>query len=114
MPEEILYPQTDYVLQNSTQISLPETIITSATADYTRGHNLPFSRINPYKYMQFLSCSNDLEYYVPIWSSYLVRDIEVLEKVQMQATKLIKGYEKLPHDHRLKSLGIHTLFCRRQ
>ena len=37
-----------------------ESIITSATADYTRGHNLPFSRINAYKYMQLLSCSNKL------------------------------------------------------
>ena len=52
-----------------------------------------------------------LEYCVPIWSPYLVRDIEVLEKVQKRATKLIKGYEKLPYDQRLKSLGIYTLFC---
>ena len=55
-----------------------------------------------------------LEYCVPIWTPYLVRDIEVLEKVQKRATKLIKGYEKLPYDQRLKSLGIYTLFCRRQ
>ena len=55
-----------------------------------------------------------LEYCVPIWSPYLVRDIEVLEKVQKRATKLIKGYEKLSYDQRLKSLGIYTLFCRRQ
>ena len=55
-----------------------------------------------------------LEYCAPIWSPYLVRDIEVLEKVQKQATKLVKGYEKLPYEQRLKSLGIYTLFCRRQ
>ena len=55
-----------------------------------------------------------LEYYVPIWSPYLVKDIEILEKVQKRATKLIKGYEKLSYDQRLKSLGIYTLFCRRQ
>ena len=54
-----------------------------------------------------------LEYCVPIWSPYLVRDIEVLEKVQKWAMKLIKGYEKLPYDQRLKSLGIYVLFCRR-
>ena len=52
--------------------------------------------------------------HVPIWSPYLVRDIEVLEKVQKWATKLIKGYEKLPYDQRLKSLGIYTLFYHRQ
>ena len=55
-----------------------------------------------------------LEYCVPIWSPYFVKDIDVLEKVQKRATKLIKGYEKLPYDQRLKSLGIYTLFCRRQ
>ena len=36
-----------------------------------------------------------LEYCAPIWSPYLVRDIQVLEKVQKGATKLVKGYEKL-------------------
>ena len=55
-----------------------------------------------------------LEYCAPIWSPYLVRDIEVLEKVQKRATKLVKGYEKLPYEQRLKSLGIYTLFCRHQ
>ena len=39
-----------------------------------------------------------LEYCAPIWSPYLVRDIQVLEKVQKQATKLVKGYEKLPYE----------------
>ena len=52
-----------------------------------------------------------LEYCAPIWSPYLVRDIQVLEKVQKRATKLVKGYEKLPYEQRLKSLGIYTLFC---
>ena len=40
------------------------------------------------------------------WSPYLVKDIDVLEKVQKRAMKLIKGYEKLPWGFRL--------FCRRQ
>ena len=40
--------------------------------------------------------------------------INTSERVQKRATKLIKGYEKLPYDQRLKSLGIYTLFCRRQ
>ena len=55
-----------------------------------------------------------LEYCASIWSPYLVRDIEVLKKVQKQATKLVEGYEKLPYERRLKSLGIYTLFCRCQ
>ena len=47
------------ILHNMVYIST-KSIITSATADYTRGHNLLFSRINAYKYMPFLSCSNEL------------------------------------------------------
>ena len=55
-----------------------------------------------------------LEYCASTWNPYLVRDIEDLEKVQKRATKLVKGYEKLPYEQRLKSLGIYTLFCRCQ
>ena len=55
-----------------------------------------------------------LEYCAPIWSPYLVRDIDVSEKVQKRATRLVKGYDRLPYEQRLKSLGIYTLFCRRQ
>ena len=40
--------------------------------------------------------------------------MHLLEKVQKWATKLVKGYEKLPYEQRLKSLGIYTLFCHRQ
>ena len=39
-----------------------------------------------------------LEYCAPIWSPYLVRDIQVLDKVQKRATKLVKGDEKLSYE----------------
>ena len=54
-----------------------------------------------------------LEYCVSIWNPYLVRDLDVLERIQKRATKLIKGYEKLPYEV-LGHLAIATLFCRRQ
>ena len=59
----------------------------------------------------FLYTRPHLEYCLPIWSAHFVKDIEVLEKAQKWATKLIKDYEKLPYDQTLKSLGIYTLFC---
>ena len=39
------------ILHNMVDISLPESTISSATADYTRGYNLYLSRINAYKYV---------------------------------------------------------------
>ena len=55
-----------------------------------------------------------LEYCVPIWSPYYVKDIEILEKVQKRATKLVRGHNNLPYGQRLRSLDIYSLFCRRQ
>ena len=49
--------------------------------------------------------------YSSIWSLYLTEDIDALEKVQMWATKLIKGFS---HNQKLKSLGMYTLFHRHQ
>ena len=55
-----------------------------------------------------------LEYFSAIWSPYLAKDIDVLEKVQMRATRLIRGIGNLSYGQRLKSLGMYTLFCCRQ
>jgi len=46
-----------------------------------------------------------LDYCSSIWSPYFAKDIDVLEKVQKRATKLIKGFGKLSYYQRLKSLG---------
>jgi len=36
-----------------------------------------------------------LDYCSSIWSPYLAKDIDVLEKVQKRATELINGFDKL-------------------
>ena len=46
-----------------------------------------------------------LDYCSSIWSA---KDIDILEKVQKRATRLIKGFDKLPYDQRLKSLGLFS------
>ena len=46
-----------------------------------------------------------------VWNPYLAKDIDVLEKVQRHATKLLHG---LSYEDRLERLDLYSLFCRRQ
>jgi len=55
-----------------------------------------------------------LEYCAPIWSPHLAKDIDVLEKVQRRATKLITSISTLSYECRLRELDLHSLYCRRQ
>jgi len=52
------------------------------------------------------------EYCVSVWSPYLVKDIECLEKVQRRATKLVQG--STSSKDRLKLLGIALHHCRKE
>ena len=55
-----------------------------------------------------------LEYCVPIWNPHLARDIDILEKVQRRATKIVPSISTLSYESRLAQLNIHSLYCRRQ
>ena len=55
-----------------------------------------------------------LEYGQEIWSPYLHKDIDVLEKVQQRATKLIPELQDLPYDDRLHQLRLYSLKARRE
>jgi len=54
-----------------------------------------------------------LEYCVQAWQPYLVKDIELMEKVQKQMTRKLPDLKNMSYPERLKILGLTTLESRR-
>ena len=54
-----------------------------------------------------------LEYAVQAWSPYYQKDIDLLERIQHRATKLIPNLRQKSYEERLESLGLTTLKTRR-
>ena len=57
--------------------------------------------------------STHLEYCVQVWGSQHRKDVELLERVQSRAMRMIRGLEHLCYEDRLRMLWVFSLEERR-
>ena len=74
-----------------------------------------FSYLDQYTFVKIFTAfvRPHLEYGQAVWSPHLRKYINMIENVQIRATKLVDGFSKLTYEERLKKLELPTLAFRR-
>jgi hypothetical protein len=74
-----------------------------------------FKRIDPqsFRLLYKTYIRPHLEFCIQSWSPYLKKDIEILEKIQRMATRLVPQLRKYSYEGRLRRLQLTTLYQRR-
>ena len=75
-----------------------------------------FSTLNKETFLTLYSTyiKPHLEHCIQVWAPYFNKDIDILEKVQRRATKLVWCTKNLSYEQRLEYLGLYSLSRRRQ
>jgi len=104
-----------YIMDNLKPISLQCTTSSSKAMSVMRLIKRNFNNIDTedFKLLYKAYIRPHLEYCIQVWSPYLKKDIECLERVKRRATKLVGCLRNQSYEERLRALQLTTLKKRR-
>ena len=93
--------------QHMTKVNKANSIMNLIRRSFT------FLDCNLFKKLYVTFVRPHLEYAQAVWSPHLTKHINMIEKVQMHATKLIDGLSDLDYEGRLRKLDLPTCHATR-